>query len=108
MNISIQDIELMYDISMRIGLYDDFETELKSCLNIINKKLNCVASIIFFNDNIPQMVKLSAFYSLPKSVATSKKYAELIDECTKLKEENKMRFLVGSKVPIFMLSKYLI
>lgn len=85
MKISIQDIELMYDISMRIGLYDDFETELKSCLNIMNKKLNCVAAIIFFNDNIPPMVKLSNFYSIPKSVGSSKKYVDLIERCMKLK-----------------------
>ena len=54
MKISIQDIELMYDISMRIGLYDDFETEL-TCLNIINKT-NCIFSVIYFNDNIPAIV----------------------------------------------------
>lgn len=84
MNISIQDIELMYDIAMRIGLNDDFESELKACLNIMNKKLNCTSSIIIFHDETKAIVKLQKLYSLPKNIATSLKYEDLVERCKEI------------------------
>ena len=84
MNISNQDIELMYDISMNIGMSNELEPELYNCLHTLNKKLNLTYSIVQINNSFSEEIIGAGLFSLPKNIVKSENHKDFLEEALNL------------------------